>query len=35
VSTTQRYLHLARPDAPDGIRRAPLELLRCVQGGLQ
>jgi integrase/recombinase XerD len=34
VSTTQRYLHLARPDAPDGIRAAPLELLRCVQGGL-
>jgi integrase/recombinase XerD len=35
VSTTQRYLHLARPDAPDGIRRAPLELLRCVQGALR
>ena len=30
VSTTMRYLHLARPDAPDGIRLAPLELLRCV-----
>jgi len=27
VSTTMRYLHLARPDAPDGIRRAPLQLL--------
>jgi site-specific recombinase XerD len=31
VGTTMRYLHLARPDAPDGIRRAPLELLRAVQ----
>jgi site-specific recombinase XerD len=28
VATTMRYLHLARPDAPDGIRRAPMELLR-------
>lgn len=27
VSTTTRYLHLARPDAPDGARRAPLALL--------
>lgn len=27
VSTTMRYLHLARPDAPDGIRSAPLALL--------
>jgi len=27
VSTTTRYLHLARPDAPDGARRKPLELL--------
>ena len=27
VSTTMRYLHLARPDAPDGMRTAPLELL--------
>jgi integrase/recombinase XerD len=27
LSTTARYLHLARPDAPDGIRRAPLALL--------
>lgn len=27
VSTTSRYLHLARPDAPDGARRAPLALL--------
>jgi len=27
ISTTARYLHLARPDAPDGVRRAPLALL--------
>ena len=27
VSTTMRYLHLARPDAPDGARRLPLALL--------
>ena len=27
VSTTSRYLHLARPDAPDGARRDPLQLL--------
>jgi site-specific recombinase XerD len=27
VSTTSRYLHLARPDAPDGARRDPLALL--------
>ena len=27
VSTTTRYLHLARPDAPDGARRDPLALL--------
>ncbi len=27
VSTTARYLHLARPDAPDGARRVPLALL--------
>mgnify|MGYP003444486002 FL=1 len=27
VSTTLRYLHLARPDAPDGARRDPLALL--------
>ena len=27
VGTTTRYLHLARPDAPDGARRKPLELL--------
>lgn len=27
VSTTARYLHLARPDAPEGARRAPLALL--------
>jgi len=30
VATTMRYLHLARPDAPEGIRRAPLELLRAL-----
>jgi site-specific recombinase XerD len=34
VTTTMRYLHLARPDAPDGIRRAPLELLRGISGVL-
>lgn len=27
VSTTTRYLHLARPDLPDGARRTPLSLL--------
>lgn len=27
VSTTTRYLHLTRPDAPEGARRAPLALL--------
>jgi integrase/recombinase XerD len=27
VSTTSRYLHLARPDAPDGARRDPCALL--------
>ena len=27
VSTTTRYLHLARPDVPEGARRAPLALL--------
>jgi integrase/recombinase XerD len=27
VSTTSRYLHLARPDAPDGARRNALNLL--------
>ena len=27
VSTTSRYLHLARPDLPDGARREPLALL--------
>jgi site-specific recombinase XerD len=31
VATTMRYLHLARPDAPDGIRRAPMELLHQLQ----
>lgn len=27
ISTTTRYLHLARPDVPDGARREPLNLL--------
>jgi integrase len=27
VSTTMRYLHLARPDAPDGAKAEPLALL--------
>jgi integrase/recombinase XerD len=27
VSTTTRYLHLRRPDVPDGVRRQPLSLL--------
>src|SRR5262245_4612024 len=27
VGTTTRYLHLARPDAPEGVRREPLVLL--------
>jgi len=27
VGTTSRYLHLARPDAPEGARRDPLALL--------
>ncbi len=27
VSTTARYLHLVRPDLPDGARRDPLQLL--------
>jgi site-specific recombinase XerD len=27
LSTTGRYLHLVRPDLPDGARRAPLKLL--------
>ena len=27
IGTTTRYLHLARPDAPDGVRREPLNLL--------
>jgi len=31
VSTTTRYLHLARPDAPDGARCAPLALLRALR----
>jgi len=30
VSTTTRYLHLARPDAPDGVRREPLKLLEAL-----
>jgi site-specific recombinase XerD len=32
VSTTARYLHLARPDAPDGARRDPLKLLAALPG---
>jgi site-specific recombinase XerD len=32
VSTTSRYLHLARPDAPDGARREPLKLLAALPG---
>ena len=28
VSTTTRYLHLARPDVPDGARSQPLALLK-------
>ena len=35
VSTTMRYLHLARPDAPDGIRRAPLQLLSALASASQ
>lgn len=31
IGTTMRYLHLARPDAPEGMRRAPLELLHAVR----
>lgn len=27
ISTTMRYLHLTRPDAPDAARRQPLALL--------
>jgi hypothetical protein len=27
ISTTTRYLHLVRPDVPDGARREPLNLL--------
>ncbi len=30
VSTTTRYLHVARPGAPDGARREPLALLRAI-----
>jgi integrase/recombinase XerD len=32
VSTTARYLHLARPDAPDGARSSPLALLSSLPG---
>jgi site-specific recombinase XerD len=35
IATTMRYLHVARPDAPDGIRRAPLELLRALYPAAQ
>ena len=31
LSTTTRYLHLARPDLPDGARRAPLALLAALR----
>lgn len=31
VTTTMRYLHLARPDAPDGMRANPLQLLSALQ----
>ncbi len=30
VSTTTRYLHLVRPDVPDGARREPLNLLHAL-----
>ncbi len=33
VSTTTRYLHLARPDAPDGAKREPLALLSALAPG--
>ena len=32
VSTTTRYLHLVRPDVPDGARREPLNLLHALPG---
>lgn len=32
VSTTSRYLHLVRPDAPAGARHAPLALLKALPG---
>jgi integrase/recombinase XerD len=32
ISTTMRYLHLARPDSPDGARREPLALLGALGG---
>lgn len=31
VGTTMRYLHLARPDAPDGMQATPLQLLNALQ----
>ena len=31
VSTTTRYLHLVRPDVPDGARRTPLALLNALE----
>ena len=34
VSTTARYLHLARPDTPDGARRDPLNLLAALRPSL-
>jgi site-specific recombinase XerD len=30
ISTTTRYLHLVRPDVPDGARREPLNLLHAL-----
>jgi integrase len=35
VNTTARYLHLARPDAPDGVRREPLALLSTLDATAQ
>jgi len=34
LSTTTRYLHLARPDVPDGARRTPLALLEALPAPL-
>ena len=35
VSTTTRYLHLARPEVPEGARREPLALLASLPGGIR